>query len=288
MVDFLTIATILMALFVAYQAWATHKMAKHTQQSIEEMRKEKEFYLMREHTRKIKERIVKPLLEEIKLINIKDCRPYRNSEPFKGGALSPEAEHPVLFEDFLRNHATQAFRENYKKFKEVVKELNEAVDDLERKLEEFFDKERLPVAIFEELGDEDCDRILKKEEWVFNKKSTFEFFIKYLCHKIKHPILDYIRSHAFARRGFIIKYKDNRGYCGNLECICDKEKLDDNMLDSLKKLLIEAQNKFAADVETIHEYVTQFNEVRNDLIRELERMEIVEIYKEKCEFVRFP
>jgi len=48
MVDLLAIATLLMALFVAYQAWATHKMVKQaqkqvglTQQSIEEMRKER-------------------------------------------------------------------------------------------------------------------------------------------------------------------------------------------------------------------------------------------------------
>ncbi len=68
----LAIATILMAGFVAHQAWATYAMVQQTlkqialtQQSIEEMRKEREFFLMREHTKKIKERVIVPLLEDI-------------------------------------------------------------------------------------------------------------------------------------------------------------------------------------------------------------------------------
>ena len=263
------------------------------------IREDHEASLKRDHTRKIKERIVKPLLEEIKLIKIKDCRPCREKkwgpshEPFfsfklfKGEALPPETEHPELFEDFLRNHTTQAFRDNYEKFKKIAKELNEVIDDLKRKLEEFFDKEGLPVAVFEELGDEDLDRILKKEGWVVDKDSALEFFMKYIYHKIEHPTLKYVPAYANTPRRFVIEYKDNRGYwSGHLQCICDKEEIDSNKLEFIKKLLIEAQDKFAADVEPIREYVTQFEKVRNALIRELKNMELVGIYKEKCEFVR--
>lgn len=279
------IGTIAMAVFVAYQAFITRKSI--------------ECQLMREHTMKIKERIVRSLLEEIESIKIKNYRPCREKrwgpsydpspdlEPFKGEALLPEIKHPVLFEDFLRNHATQAFRENYEKFKRIAKELNEVVDDLERKLEEFFDKEGLPVAVFKELGDEDLDRVLKKEGWVVDMNSALEFFMKYIYHKIKHPALKY--AHADTSRRFVIEYeyKDDQGCQGisGLECICNKEEINSNKLEFIKNLLIEAQNKFATDVEPIRKYVTQFEKVKNTLIRELEKMEITEVYKEKCKFV---
>lgn len=284
-------ATIMMVYFIARQAFLTHE-------SIEEMREDREAPLKREHTKRIQEKIVGPLLEEIKNnINIEthDFRVYRRvgkfpRPPYNGEALPPEDEHRVLFDDFMKNHATQTLVESYYKFKELARKINSAIDNLGKELEEFLKSKSLSLAEFSRLRDEERDKILKEHGWVVDSESAINFFfIKILLSKISSPVLRAEVSNALKPKGYIIRYRDNEGYRqGSLKCICSQsEEVDNAKLEFLKELIEEARNEFKEEIEAINIDIREFEEVKKTLIKELEEMNEKRVYPERCEFVKY-
>jgi len=155
------IATILMVLFVAYQV-------ELTRESLEETKRERKFSLMREHTRNLKEKIVKPWLEEVieKIGEAENTYPpqpdyydhnseierlgFYPSRYYEGEDFEVEKNEPILFKDLINYHSyiyegeqkeKLKLKEYYQKFKEYAKELARNSKELGDKVTKFLTNE---------------------------------------------------------------------------------------------------------------------------------------------------
>ena len=123
------LATVIMVIFVGAQTKATQEMVAQAKKQLEEMRKDREFYLRREHTLKLRKRVVVPLLEEFSEMSIEDDG-FRISTSFEtwddiGRYWRPDPTKVdiLLFYDLLDNH--------WPKLKDAIDQFNGLLKSLE-------------------------------------------------------------------------------------------------------------------------------------------------------------
>lgn len=312
----LAIATIWMAGFVAHQAWATYGMTKRmetqiklTWQTIEEMKKEREFILKREHTKKLKERVVIPLIKELSQIidasKSSDPRPkvrwiringelleVFGSIPYTGRD-SPietiEEREDVLFDDLIKNHATEELKDNYKLLKLSAQELDHAFQDLKERLSSFLKDRGIKLLTGEELNNP------KIEIEGFEKENILAFFLECLIEK-RNPLLKIEGvNYSFDSKGsryiteIVVKHVNNREKSYTLR-YSNKRTLTENEINQIKtkleKLIREALEEFKDGIYEIYGLIIKFNTSKEIVLRELKTLEAKEIYEEDCDYVR--
>lgn len=330
------LATILMVIYVAYQAKATKEQvggtwamveqaqeqigiaieqARLTRESLEEIRKERMFGLMKGHTKKLKERVIKPWLEELGgMQNAKKRytpRPSKKSEfrerPYVGEDLQVEKNEPWSFKDLVENHnyiydekqkKKLELEEYYQKFKDLAKKLDERTRDLEAKVEEFLEKENRDGDI----------RIISYEE---AKKYGEEIKIGYFeKNRMKEFLLDNLLIgengeikflEGFVKFGklelpfYLLTTQDEESAAG-LYIAREDERIKDNKIileinekiqKSIESLLEKAKRQFEEDIKEIHQLVDEFNECKEYLVKALKKLEDREVYDEECDYIKF-
>lgn len=296
------IGTIAMTVFIAYQAFITRK-------SIEETRKEREIMIKREHTKKLKERVVIPLTNE--LSQIVDASKSSDPRPkirgiivdgklleVSGGIPYTERDSPietiekredVLFEDLIKNHVTEELRNNYKLLKLSAQELDYAFQDLKKRLTTFLGDRGIKLLTEEERNNP------KIENEGFEKENILDFFLGCLIEKRDPSLKIESVNHIFDSKGskyiteIRVKHANNGEQSYALR-YSSKRELTENEVDQIKtkleKLIEEALEEFKDDIYRIHGLIIKFNTSKEIVLRELKKLEVKEIYEEECEYVK--
>ncbi|MHA1686501.1 MAG: hypothetical protein ACTSYD_08865, partial [Candidatus Heimdallarchaeaceae archaeon] len=67
----------------------------------------------------------------------------------------------------------------------------------------------------------------------------------------------------------------------------DIEKVKSEIQGTVTNLLKKARKEFEEDIKKTHELIEKFNNCKEELIKELKKLEGREIFDEECEFIRF-
>jgi hypothetical protein len=111
---------------------ATASMMVYVALQVREIRKDRDLSLRKEHTEELRKKVVIPWLNELKMISkyilkfstekdypsYQRIKKYYNEKPFW-----VEEKESILFDDFLKNHATEELKNANKNFKQLCNEL---------------------------------------------------------------------------------------------------------------------------------------------------------------------
>ena len=317
------IATILMVLFVAYQV-------KLTRESLEETKRERKFSLMREHTRNLKKKIVRPWLEELteKIGEAKNTYPpqpdYYIHIPeggrlvrhhlryYEGEDLEVEKNEPILFKDLINYHSyiyegeqkeKLKLKEYHQELKEYAKELARNSKEIENKVTKFltnesekgnirilswkeYEKSRIKVPHFESeslkrllLAALLVDKDIQKDTQLVILENRIVQSKSHGTSKIEVPFEVRVDERIVEVGKYVIP--------GETITPEDIEKVKSEIQRTVTSLLEKARRESKEDIKKIHELIEKFNNCKEELIKELKKLEGREIFDEECEFTRF-
>ena len=166
---------------------ATASMMVYVALQVREIRKDRDLSLRKEHTEELRKKVVIPWLNELKMISeAKKCycplpiisRIYGVNKEYKGQKFNIEINEPILFNDFLENHASKELIISYKKFNESCKRLYEATEELKNKVENFLKENGIELMDDKEIeAIKESKEIENKHRGVFYKDETLKFFL---------------------------------------------------------------------------------------------------------------
>ena len=282
-------------------AIATVALAILTAMYLREIRHERRFRLLKEHTEDLKRKVIGSWLSEMERIGTAERRnpplPIISSSG-SIGSTSPvyegkriEVESEILFND-LKNHKDfTILLQTYEKFKEKCRELSKEYDDFKKNIMDVLSSE---LRI---LSWDDFYRSVDLEPGFFEKNSTLDFFLDSLLsgckckvefdglkelHKNSEKLYGLLFSSKYDRPPYTRKYRSGYGKYIDKEI---KEEKKAEIKATIEALLERCRKEFKEEIDKIHELVGQINESRNKTIEELRKLMEKTIFSGECEFI---
>ncbi|WP_157209544.1 hypothetical protein [Methanotorris igneus] len=284
--------------------FATASMMVYVALQVREIRKDRDLSLRKEHTEELRKKVVMPWIEELMTINDakKDYSPYpkkyyppypkvKIGVPYKGEPFEVERIEPILFEDFLKNHATEELKNAHKKFKESSKKLYESTEKLKNNIEKFLKENRIEILESKEIYNIiKSNKINDKSRGIYFKYETLGFFLDNLLKETNEKI-ELSKSYRNNYPTLKFYYKDNKGNSTVYgECLCmeiTEEKMR-YIKNTIGNLLKEAKEKFKNDIKEIHNLIDDINNNKKIMYEELKKFEHKRIYDGNCEYIKYP
>jgi hypothetical protein len=271
---------------------ATASMMVYVALQVREIRKDRDLSLRKEHTEELRKKVVIPWIEELKKISEakKEYPPwpfhYLIPSIYKGQKFNIERNEPILFNDFLENHASEELIISHKKFKESCKRLYELTEELKNKVENFLKENGIELLRYKEIDSMiKSKEIENKHHGVFYKDETLEFFLDNLIGESDGKIEFSEEYHSY--------YKTLKFYCKNSK---HGKYIHPNITEETKQyikttienLLKEAKERFKDDIKEIHRLIDDINKNKEIMLKELEKFKYKRIYDGDCDFVKYP
>ncbi|MCZ7385019.1 MAG: hypothetical protein O8C63_09770 [Candidatus Methanoperedens sp.] len=280
-------------------AIATVVLAIVTWLYVRELRNERKFGLRKEHTQNLKEKVVKPWLEELNRIG--NAKKGHSPLPDKLTGIAHftyegenlNVEKCLLFND-LRNHVDSVLFQTYEeRFKKNCRELLKENKNLEKKMELYL-KDKFEFLPWDEFYNSEK----KLENGFFEKDFTLPFFLDSLLSgskcivKINETLEERTKKSekiyglcfycSLDPIPFIGKYQSKDGRYIDRE-ITEEKRIE--IKNTLERLLEEAKDKFKNDVSAIHRLVEEINNDKRKVQGELERLKEKSVFSGECEFI---
>ena len=276
-------------------AIATVVLACLTRKYIQEIRHERRFRLMLEHTDDLKKQVIEPLitqLDEIRFydfpylptrrvtrVRIRGPREDREEILYCGEDLDVEKHH--LFAD-LKNHLDAELLEKYEDFKNYCKEIckihNELKENLKKELKESKNKFIKANELLE--IDEALNFLI---EYLYRKKLSEKKYLKFeewIVDESKSDRTEYdymlgckIIGESYKKTWYFFRSKDNQ-----------KQARKINFEIEIKELLSNVEKEFEEDLEGLCDLITKAKNCHESLLGELSKLRDYKIFKGECEF----
>ncbi len=288
----------------AITAIATIVLAILTLLYIREIRHERKYQRRINHTERLKEKVIKPWIEELERIRLpskasgvhifSSCFRARNRgfaygdkvSYYRGDKLKVEDE--ILFED-LKNHIDSNFFRSYEEFKNNVKTFWNKINELEDSVKAYLD-DRISMLEWNKVY-QNLDDILK-DGGFFDLDQTLCFFLDSLLvnftNNVKLSTVErrdgFVRAlfYSYSDEGIDGKYCSE--YCEYIDKEIDEEK-EMLIIDTLKYFLQDLSIRFKKDISEIHFLLDEIKEDRDRILRKLQEIKEIVVFQGDCKYI---
>ena len=290
-------SSLIIAAAAVITAMATLALAIATIFYIKEIKSERTFRLRRDHTDILKEKIIEPLIEQLK----EKGEAKKGFPPFVYTGEDLPVEGETLFND-MENHVDKKLLETYERFKVNCRELSKKIEYLKKNLYKFLKDEYKDKFIFnlweyfmkenKETRKPGFFSTTYAKPLIGNELGgdTLDFFLDSLLSGCSHVNFykgtNPVKSQGMSFNTLSFKCKSGEAYGIYVDRNITDEK-ETEIKNKIEGTLEEAKNEFKNEIVEIDKLIDNINDDKSYVLKNLEELKLIEIYNGKCKFIKF-